>query len=93
MTVPHSVEQNAQILYDFATSTVLPLLKADGIWIGPDPWPLPPEIIEREFKRIAEHESYDSQTVVCKTESGKYVRLTHGEVTVFDTPEGLSDGV
>lgn len=90
MNIPHSDEQNAQILYDFATATILPLMKPDGVWIGPDRWPLPTAIIEREFRRIAEHESYKpGQTIICESADRQYVTLTNGEVKIDDPPDNL----
>lgn len=85
-----SVEQNAQVLYDFAVGTVLPLLAPDGLWSGTDPWPLPDEIIEREFKRIATSAAYrPTQTIMCQGESGNWITLTNGVVKIsehFDPP-------
>lgn len=83
----HSDEQNAQILYDFAVATILPMLTSTGVWAGTARWPLPASIIQREFVRIADHESYVAQTIVCESEDDKYVTLTNGEVKIDDKPD------
>jgi hypothetical protein len=88
--VPHSNEANAEVLYDFAVATILPMLAPEGVWSGTEPWPLPDEIIERQFKRIAKHENYKpGQTIMCQAESGNWITLTNGVVKIsehFDPP-------
>lgn len=78
-------EHNAQVLYEFATNTILPMLSPDGVWGGTSPWPLSTEIVKREFERIAQHESYSNgKTIMCQAKDLKWVTLTNGVVKITD---------
>lgn len=70
---------NRQILFDFVTNFVLPILASNGLWMAPDPAPLTAEETKIIFERITRHEAYEHQTLVMKTIDGKRVVVEDGK--------------
>lgn len=77
-------EMNAQILYEYGANVILPMLKAQGVWIAPSPAPLPAEIVRRELERLALADAYKEQRIVFCSEDGYDVILDRGVVEVGD---------
>lgn len=56
--------ENQTIMFDYAVNSVLPILRANGIWYAPaERSPLTMDQIVSVFKRIIEHPNYERQTM------------------------------
>jgi hypothetical protein len=69
--------ENQQIMFDYATQTVLPMISPAGVWMAPaERQPVTMEEVVRCFARIIEHESYQGQTMITADSEGAWITYT-----------------
>lgn len=63
--------ENQQIMFDYAVNTVLPMLRANGVWYAPaERSPLSMQQIVSVFKQIIEHPNYEDQKMDSPDDEG-----------------------
>lgn len=73
-------------LYNWLEDQLLPLLTEDGVWLAPDPAPLPAEDVALIFQAVADGPNYKRQNLATRTNDHMIVTVYNGVVTT--EPEG-----
>ena len=72
--------ENQQIMFDYVTNTVLPVLRPDGVWYAPaERAPLSFDEVIVVFKAIIKHPNYERQRLDSPDDSG--FRVTYDPAT------------